>query len=225
MTVGASGLDLAALGITGTTPASSSNKSSSNKTTLDQTDFLKLMTTQLRNQDPLNPMDNQAFVAQMAQFSSVAGISEMNNSLKTMASSLDSTRIGTATSLVGKYVLVPGSTAAPDSGGNVFGAVTVPDGTTNITITAKDSNGAVVQMMDLGKPDGASQDFGWTASTAGPFTITATGLVGGKSQNLNTNVYGLVRSVDLPTAAGGAMNLDVAGPGSVDFSKVIKVAG
>lgn len=52
---------------------------------LGQTDFLRLMTTQLKQQDPLDPVDNQAMVAQMAQFSSVAGISEMNVSLKGIA--------------------------------------------------------------------------------------------------------------------------------------------
>jgi flagellar basal-body rod modification protein FlgD len=52
---------------------------------LGQTDFLRLMTTQLKQQDPLDPVDNQAMVAQMAQFSSVAGISEMNVSLKSIA--------------------------------------------------------------------------------------------------------------------------------------------
>lgn len=52
---------------------------------LDQTAFLKLMTTQLQAQDPFNPMDNTQMVAQMAQFSSVAGISEMNTSLKAIA--------------------------------------------------------------------------------------------------------------------------------------------
>lgn len=52
---------------------------------LGQTDFLRLMTTQLKEQDPFNPVDNQAMVAQMAQFSSVAGISEMNTSLKAIS--------------------------------------------------------------------------------------------------------------------------------------------
>lgn len=59
-------------------------KGTSNQS-LDQTAFLKLMTTQLKEQDPFNPMDNTAMVAQMAQFSSVAGISEMNTSLKSIA--------------------------------------------------------------------------------------------------------------------------------------------
>jgi flagellar basal-body rod modification protein FlgD len=55
---------------------------------LDQSAFLRLMTTQLKEQDPFNPVDNQAMVAQMAQFSSVAGISEMNTSLRGIAAQL-----------------------------------------------------------------------------------------------------------------------------------------
>jgi flagellar basal-body rod modification protein FlgD len=60
----------------------------SNNNNLDQNDFLRLMTTQLRSQDPFDPVDNQAMVAQMAQFSSVAGISEMNTSLRAIASQI-----------------------------------------------------------------------------------------------------------------------------------------
>jgi flagellar basal-body rod modification protein FlgD len=56
---------------------------------LGQTDFLRLMTTQLKHQDPTNPLDNTAMVAQMAQFSSVAGIGEMNTSLKAIAGQIE----------------------------------------------------------------------------------------------------------------------------------------
>ena len=60
----------------------------SNNNNLGQNDFLRLMTTQLRSQDPFDPVDNQAMVAQMAQFSSVAGISEMNTSLRAIAAQI-----------------------------------------------------------------------------------------------------------------------------------------
>jgi flagellar basal-body rod modification protein FlgD len=62
---------------------------SSSKETLDQSDFLRLLTAQLKFQDPLKPIENEAFVAQMAQFSSVAGISEMNEKLTTIATTLE----------------------------------------------------------------------------------------------------------------------------------------
>ncbi len=56
---------------------------------LGQTDFLRLMTTQLKQQDPFSPVDNQAMIAQMAQFSSVAGISEMNVALKAISAQMN----------------------------------------------------------------------------------------------------------------------------------------
>ncbi|MBJ7253356.1 MAG: flagellar hook capping protein [Sphingomonadaceae bacterium] len=62
---------------------------------MGQTDFLRLMTTQLKAQDPFSPVDNQAMVAQMAQFSSVAGIEEMNVALKSIAE-----QMGTQTALL-----------------------------------------------------------------------------------------------------------------------------
>ena len=55
---------------------------------LDQKDFLRLMTAQLSSQDPFNPVDNQQMVAQMAQFSSLAGVSETNSVLKTISEQL-----------------------------------------------------------------------------------------------------------------------------------------
>lgn len=80
---------------------------------LGQNDFLRLMTTQLKEQDPFNPVDNQAMVAQMAQFSSVAGISEMNTSLKSIAEQISAqtallTNLSSSTS--------PAATAATNPG-------------------------------------------------------------------------------------------------------------
>ncbi len=75
--------------MTSTTPVNGSNipvvAKGAGAQKLDETAFLRLMTTQLKEQDPFNPVDNTAMVAQMAQFSSVAGISEMNTSLKGIA--------------------------------------------------------------------------------------------------------------------------------------------
>ena len=70
------------------------------KDTLGQSDFLKLMTTQLQNQDPFSPMENGDFIAQMAQFSTVTGIAEMGESLKSLSNQLGEFRIATATNLL-----------------------------------------------------------------------------------------------------------------------------
>ncbi len=71
-----SALDVTALGL-----RSATRQASEARQTLGQQDFLTLLVTQLRNQDPLNPLDNEAFVAQLAQFSTVSGITEMGATL------------------------------------------------------------------------------------------------------------------------------------------------
>ena len=71
---------------------------------MDQNDFLRLMTTQLTTQDPFNPVDNTQMVAQMAQFSQVAGIAEMNKSLQTIAAGLTPGRLTDAASWIGRSV-------------------------------------------------------------------------------------------------------------------------
>ena len=81
------------------------------KDQLGQEDFLKLMTTQLQNQDPFAPMENGEFIAQMAQFSTVTGITSMDESLKNVAAKLGETRIATAANMLGHSVLVPGTIA------------------------------------------------------------------------------------------------------------------
>ena len=89
------------------------------KDTLGQSDFLRLMTTQLQNQDPFAPMDNGDFIAQMAQFSTVTGIDELNNSMKSLVEEFDQARIATASNLLGHSVLVPGNIGNPDEKGEL----------------------------------------------------------------------------------------------------------
>ena len=81
-------------------------KKRANGDQLGQEDFLKLMTTQLQNQDPFAPMENAEFIAQMAQFSTVTGITDMGQTLKNMSGQLSEFRIATATNMLGNSVLV-----------------------------------------------------------------------------------------------------------------------
>ena len=80
---------------------SNDDASSKKKDTLGQSDFLKLMTTQLQNQDPFAPMENGDFIAQMAQFSTVTGIAEMGESLKSLSNQLGEFRAGTFATAIG----------------------------------------------------------------------------------------------------------------------------
>lgn len=85
------------------------------KTELGQKDFLKLMTAQLQNQDPFAPMENGDFIAQMAQFSTVSGIEQMNQGLNGLVDQMRQMRIATASNLLGHSVLVPGNLARADA--------------------------------------------------------------------------------------------------------------
>ena len=100
-----------------------SNEEAKNKKkdSLGQADFLKLMTTQLQNQDPFSPMDNGDFIAQMAQFSTVTGITEINNNLSNIGSKLEPNRVATAAQFLGHSVLVPGKRVSPDDNGEIHG--------------------------------------------------------------------------------------------------------
>ena len=101
-------------------------KKEGNKNTLGQEDFLKLMTTQLQNQDPFAPMDNGDFIAQMAQFSTVTGITEINSNLTNLGSKLEPNRVATAAQFLGHSVLVPGQVISPDDKGEIHGVVYLP---------------------------------------------------------------------------------------------------
>ena len=89
---------------TGTTGAATTAKKAD---TLGQADFMRLMTEQLANQDPLKPLSNSEFVAQLAQFSTVQGISDLNTTVNGFTASLTGDQVLKGASLVGHSVVVP----------------------------------------------------------------------------------------------------------------------
>lgn len=107
-------LDLKALGLASHEAQGGTQVSSKGTSALGQQDFLTLLVTQLKNQDPLSPMENDAFVAQLAQFSTVSGITEMNASLKTLASGAADAR-SSAPQWIGRNVTTAAGTAKVES--------------------------------------------------------------------------------------------------------------
>ncbi|WP_446741167.1 flagellar hook assembly protein FlgD [Sphingomonas sp. H160509] len=100
---------LSSIGITRSSAATATKTTTAAAAgSLNQNDFLKLMTAQMQNQDPFNPVDNTQMVAQMAQFSSLAGISEMNTTMKAISDKLGATSASDAMGYVGKTVLTEG---------------------------------------------------------------------------------------------------------------------
>lgn len=139
------------------TSRSSSNLSGGN---LDQAAFLRLMTAQLKMQDPFKPLDNNQMVGQMAQFSTVAGIEEMNGTLKNLS---DSGRIGDASSWLGRHVLLPGNMAVPGDSGQYAGEFTLTATASNLSIDFLNASGEIVQAIELGEQDAGPIAFEWDA--------------------------------------------------------------
>ena len=152
--------------VSGTSSAAALATASKSNATLDMTDFLKLMTTQLKTQDPFNPMDNSQMAAQMAQFSTVAGISEMNSSLKSLSSELQGSRIGDAASWIGRSALVGSSTATPLSDGSYRGQISLPMAASKVTLSLVDGSGKIVHSEDLGPRGSGTVDFAWDGKDA-----------------------------------------------------------
>ena len=140
---------------------SNDDASAKKKETLGQSDFLKLMTTQLQNQDPFAPMENGDFIAQMAQFSTVTGIAEMGESLKSLSNQLGEFRIATATNLLGHSVLVPGNKVRPNSEGEIHGVLDLPRASSATNIVFSNTAGEVVHSIDLGSQASGLVGFSW----------------------------------------------------------------
>ncbi|GAA0466800.1 flagellar hook assembly protein FlgD [Parasphingorhabdus litoris] len=133
---------------------------------LGQDSFLRLMTTQLKFQDPFDPLDNQAMVAQLAQFSSVAGISEMNQSLTEIASMLGDNRLSDAKEWIGHSILVPGNFAVANKNGEYTGEFELTQATENLSVDLLNEAGEIVMFAELGAQEAGPIQFNFDSKTA-----------------------------------------------------------
>jgi len=171
--------------INGTTSGSTTATTKKDNQTVDQTTFLKLLTTQMQSQDPFNPVDNSQMVAQMAQFSSVAGIAEMNSSLKGIASDISASRVGDASSWIGRAALVKADTATQFSDGSYAGSIVLPKDATNVAISLVDSQGQTVYSKTMGPQAAGEVPFSWDGKDADGNQI-GTGALSVKVSAVNT---------------------------------------
>ena len=215
---------LSSLGVarSGPKPVVASNAS---KTTLGQSDFLALMTAQMKNQDPFNPVDNTQMIAQMAQFSSVAGISQMNTTMSAIAAKLGATSAADAMAYVGRTVLTEGATAYPRSTGGIAGAVELAGDATDVKVTIAGPSGNILKTLSLGAQKKGTASYDWNGTTdageqagEGPFTVTVQAAAKGTTVPSRGLVWAPVESVSLPS--GGAPVLQVTGLGPVAIDAV-----
>lgn len=219
----------AAAGIARTDTSKTSDTANLGRTTLGQSDFVRLMTAQLQFQDPFKPADNTEMVAQMAQFSQVAGISDMNKSLAGISTRLNSTTAADAMGYVGRTVLTKGTTAYERTTGGITGAVELAGDATDVDVSITDKNGNVVKNIQLGAQKAGEANYTWDGKDAdgnkveaGPYTISVEAAKGATIVDATSLVWAPVESASLPP--GGNPVLNVTGIGTVDPADVRKVA-
>ena len=197
------------------------------KDQLGQEDFFKLMTTQLQNQDPFAPMENGEFIAQMAQFSTVTGITSMDESLKNVAAKLGETRIATAANMLGHSVLVPGKIARADDDGSVNGVIDLPSAATNVNVVFKSQNGEILDTINLGNQSSGLVGFAWHGAPKDmiesdePIFVEAYANSGKGMEGVSSSIFAEVLSSSAGDGDSGVM-LDVRDYGTISANEVIK---
>ncbi len=189
--------------------------------------FLKLLVTQMKNQDPLNPLNNAEITSQMAQLSTVTGIEKLNATLAAMSQS----QAYQSAALINHGVLAPGSFVdlTFDSAGNgtALAGVDLTTAADSVKVTISDNNGNVVRRLDIGKKDVGSSMFSWDGLTdagakapAGSYKFTVQATQGGNTVAATNLAVGTVNSVLMNTKGP---NLNVSGFGLVDLSEVRQI--
>lgn len=213
-------------GVTGTTGAAAASAAASNSSQSTQDRFLKLLVTQMQNQDPLNPMDNAQITSQMAQLSTVSGIETLNTTLQAMSTSFTASQSLQAAGMIGRSVLASGS-ALPLKDGVAIGGYALSQPVDKAVVTIKDAAGNVLHSVDMGAQQAGNIMFQWDGATDsggtaanGTYTFEVSAAQGGQKVTADKLSLGTVSSVSLG-ATGITLNTDVLG--SVDVSKVKQI--
>ena len=213
--------------------AQAANAALRKKTELGQEDFMTLMITQLKNQDPMKPLDPSQYVGQLAQFSQVSGLSEMNKQITALTDSLRGNQVLDGAGMIGRTVIAAGNNIyLPDADGDSprgpQGLIDVPAGASAVQLVVKDSTGALVRTQALDTHRG-TQAFTWdgttdagTAAHAGAYKIEVVAKIGDQNVSLKTSVAANVSSVALDPNTG-ALLLDTDSLGELALSSVERV--
>lgn len=216
---------LKGLGVTATSSASKSNKNA-----LSQEQFLKLMTTQMTHQDPTKPMQNGEFLSQMAQFGTVSGIQDLQQSFKDFAASISSDQALQATSLIGRKVSVPSNEALLSSGGSINGSINLTSSSPNVTVKIVDpATGETVATQTLGQQSAGQVKFDWDGiksngnpANPGVYKVQVETLVDGVNTVLQPDIQAQVDSVSMANDQHG-LQVNLTGLGSVNFNKITQI--
>jgi flagellar basal-body rod modification protein FlgD len=191
-----------------------------------QSKFLRLLVAQLKNQDPLNPVDNAQMTSQMAQISTVTGIDKLNTTLQAMAASFSAGQTLQASSMIGRNVLVPGSDLQLQDGA-AQGGVSLAQPVDKLIISVVDASAQVVHKVDLGPQAAGVVNFQWDGVTdngataaAGSYSFKVEAVQAGN--RIDAAALALGRVTGVTQGTNGAM-LNINGMAPVAVSDVKQV--
>jgi flagellar basal-body rod modification protein FlgD len=196
---------------------------------ISPSDFLTLITTQLQDQNPLQPTDPTQFLSQLEQMSEVSSMQNMETSLGSLQTSLASTQMANGAAMIGQTVLAPSTTATLDSsGGTVTGAVQAASGAKSVTVTITNAAGVAVNTLTLTPSSSGLTNFTWngtnsagSAMPAGQYSIAASSTDGTSTTQLSPLVASKVQSVTVDSSTSA---LDVTTEnGTVPLSSIVSV--
>jgi flagellar basal-body rod modification protein FlgD len=188
--------------------------------------FLKLLVTQLKNQDPMNPMDNAQLTSQLAQLSTVEGINKMNDTISGLTSQFRATQALQGASLIGRQVLAEG--AKLDLGGSgAAGGVSLASAADKVTIKVLDGAGRVVRSLDLGSQAAGLARFAWDGLDAsgnglaqGAYSFEVTATAAGKT--VEATAYSLAQVLSVSLADSG-LDVELSNLGSLSLGKIKQI--
>jgi flagellar basal-body rod modification protein FlgD len=197
---------------------------------LTQEDFFALLTQELANQDPTEPVDNNEMISQMTAFSTTDGVSQLNDSFTDFASTMTSSQALQASSLVGRSVLVEDNVFGMNEGEDVKGKIVTDEDASNVNIYVENIAGEIIQTVAVGSVEAGGSTFVWDGQTsdgdpaaAGAYRFRVAGLVDGQASELQAMTYRKVDSVTL-AGADGSILLNLNGGSSMALADVVEVS-
>ncbi len=190
----------------------------------DQEDrFMKLLVAQMKNQDPLNPMDNAQMTSQIAQINTVGGIEKLNTTVSSLLAAFNSLQAQSAMQLPGRSVLVEGAGLTLDAAG-ATGGVELAAAADKTTVEIVDSAGRTVRTLGLGKSPAGARSFDWDglrddgqAAAAGSYRIRVAASAAGKDVGITALTAARVESVSNGT---GGVQIDLGAAGTRAYSDI-----
>jgi len=196
---------------------------------MGQTAFLTLFTTQLQNQNPLDPMENEAFVAQLAQFSQLEATTKMSDNLQNLVASMSNERMSSMSGLLGKKIAISDGKALLSGAQPIEGAVTLASDVDSITLKVYSSSGQLVRTGEVGAQKKGDFLFSWdgkddqgNALDDGVYRMEASATRFGKSSKAPVSTMAMVKSVTTD-AATGDLQVELEDGSKVSMTQIKRV--